>query len=229
MDILKIFRDMDAFSTGIVGTLLLMATASLSIFLERVWTYRRARRETGIFVRDAGALLVKNAYNDLLQHAEKHKASPFAWVTAEAIRFFLQARMTPGRLPLAERVRRDSERKLDAIADDLKRGHSVLASVGSVAPFVGLLGTVVGIIASFQSIAKEGSGGLGVVSAGISEALIVTALGLLVAIPSVLAFNFLTARADKIIAELERSKGELLDHLEHTAIEVVHSEQSRAA
>jgi biopolymer transport protein ExbB len=229
MDLLKIFHDMDGFSTGIVATLLLMATASLSILMERLWTYRRAAAETKRFVADAGALLTKNAYNDLLQHAEKHKASPFGWLVAEATRFFLQARMTPGRVPLVERVRRDVDRKLDAVAADLKRGHSVLASVGSVAPFVGLLGTVVGIIASFQSIAKEGSGGLGVVSAGISEALIVTALGLVVAIPSVLAFNLLTSRADKIVAELERSRGEFLDHLEHTAIEVVHSEQARAA
>ena len=231
MDILKIFGEMDGFSRGIVGTLLLMAVASLSIFMERLWSYRRAARVTKIFSADAGVMLAKNGYNDLLSHAEKHKASPFAWLVAETMRFFLQARMTPGKLPLVERVRRDCERKLDAVASDLKRGHSVLASVGSVAPFVGLLGTVVGIIASFQSIAKEGSGGLGVVSAGISEALVVTALGLLVAIPSVLAFNLLSARADKIVLELERSRGELLDHLEHTAIEVVWTEggASRAA
>ena len=136
MDILKIFGEMDGFSRGIVGTLLLMAVASLSIFMERLWSYRRAARVTKIFSADAGVMLAKNGYNDLLSHAEKHKASPFAWLVAETMRFFLQARMTPGKLPLVERVRRDCERKLDAVASDLKRGHSVLASVGSVAPFV---------------------------------------------------------------------------------------------
>ncbi len=231
MELLKIFHDMDAFSTGIVATLMLMAVASLSVFLERLWRYRRAAAVTKRFSEDAGAMLARGEYNELLQHAQKHQASPFGWLVAVTIRFFLQARMTPGKLPLVERVRRDCDRNLEAAAADLKRGHAVLASVGSVAPFIGLLGTVVGIIASFQSIAKEGSGGLGVVSAGISEALIVTALGLLVAIPAVLGFNLLTARADKIVQELERSRGELLDHLEHTATEsfVTEGGASRAA
>jgi biopolymer transport protein ExbB len=92
-----------------------------------------------------------------------------------------------------------------------------------------LLGTVVGIIASFQNIAKEGSGGLAVVSGGISEALIVTAFGLLVAIPSVLAFNMLTGRADKLVLEIERSRGELLDHMEHTEESEPQIGASRAA
>ena len=101
------------------------------------------------------------------------------------------------------------------MSSDVRRGHNILASVGSIAPFVGLLGTVVGIIAAFQGIAKEGSGGLGAVSAGIAEALIVTAIGLIVAIPSVLAFNFLSARCDALLLALDQAKGEFLDYLEN--------------
>ena len=74
---------------------------------------------------------------------------------------------------------------------------------------------MVGIISAFQGIAAEGSGGLGAVSAGISEALIVTAIGLLVAIPSVLAFNFLSARADRLLLALDQSRGEFIDYLEN--------------
>ena len=92
---------------------------------------------------------------------------------------------------------------------------SLLASVGSVAPFVGLLGTVIGIIGAFQGIAAEGSGGLGAVSAGISEALVVTAIGLVVAIPSVLAFNSLSGRADNLLLALDQSRGEFIDYLEN--------------
>jgi biopolymer transport protein ExbB len=91
---------------------------------------------------------------------------------------------------------------------------SVLATVGSVAPFVGLLGTVVGIIEAFAGIAKEGSGGLGAVSAGIAEALVVTALGLLVAIPAVLMFNLLSTRADALLLSLDQARSEFMDHLE---------------
>jgi biopolymer transport protein ExbB len=75
----------------------------------------------------------------------------------------------------------------------------------------------VGIIASFQGIAREGSGGIGAVSAGIAEALVVTAFGLLVAIPAVLAFNWLSARADALTLAVEQAKGELVDHLEAEA------------
>ena len=92
---------------------------------------------------------------------------------------------------------------------------SVLASVGSVAPFVGLLGTVVGIIAAFQGIATSGSGGIAAVSAGIAEALVETALGLLVAIPAVLFFNWLTGRVNLVELALDRSASELLDEMEN--------------
>ncbi|MBK7583298.1 MAG: MotA/TolQ/ExbB proton channel family protein [Myxococcales bacterium] len=90
---------------------------------------------------------------------------------------------------------------------------SILATTGSIAPFIGLLGTVVGIIAAFQGIAASGSGGIGAISAGIAEALVETALGLLVAIPAVLMFN-LTGRINTLELALSRSVGELLDEME---------------
>jgi biopolymer transport protein ExbB len=93
---------------------------------------------------------------------------------------------------------------------------SVIATVGSLAPFVGLLGTVVGIIGAFQGLgAAGGGGGIGPVMRGISEALIETAFGLLVAIPAVIAFNYLNARISAIETALGRSAGELLDELEN--------------
>jgi len=91
---------------------------------------------------------------------------------------------------------------------------AVLASVGSVAPFVGLLGTVLGIISAFQGIAATGSGGLSSVSAGIAEALIETALGLSVAIPAVLAFNYLSTSIARDELTLTNAAGELVDRIE---------------
>ena len=89
-----------------------------------------------------------------------------------------------------------------------------MASVGSVAPFVGLLGTVLGIISAFQGIAATGSGGLSSVSAGIAEALIETALGLGVAIPAVLAFNYLSASIARDELTLTNAAGALVDRIE---------------
>ncbi|MEZ4261906.1 MAG: MotA/TolQ/ExbB proton channel family protein [Polyangiaceae bacterium] len=112
---------------------------------------------------------------------------------------------------------------------DLRRGMGVLASVGSVAPFVGLLGTVVGIITAFQGIAATGSGGLGAVSAGIAEALVETALGLMVAIPAVLFFNQLNNKMNSVEAELARRTGELLDEVENSHGQRNSGELERAA
>src|SRR5262249_25523206 len=111
----------------------------------------------------------------------------------------------------AERTRRHMERYLEDVGADLRRGLSVLASVGSVAPFVGLLGTVVGIISAFQGIAATGSGGLSSLSGGIREALVEPALGLAVAIPAVLAFNYLSTSIARDEMALNTAAGELLD------------------
>ena len=129
----------------------------------------------------------------MIDEAEKYGRSHFAKVVRSGLQTYLHARATAdiSGLTPAERTRRHLERYLEELGEDLRRGLPVLASVGSVAPFVGLLGTVVGIISAFQGIASTGSGGLSSVSAGISEALVETALGLAVAIPAVLAFNFL--------------------------------------
>src|SRR6476659_6009410 len=106
---------------------------------------------------------------------------------------------------------------MEDVGTDLRRGLAVLASVGSIAPFVGLLGTVLGIISAFQGIAATGSGGLSSVSAGISEALVETALGLAVAIPAVRAFNWLSTQIANDELALTTSAGELIDVVEHLA------------
>jgi biopolymer transport protein ExbB len=111
-------------------------------------------------------------------------------------------------------------RQREAFDADLRRGMGVIASTGSVAPFVGLLGTVVGIIAAFEGIASEGSGGLGAVSAGIAEALVVTALGLFVAIPAVLLFNLLSTKVEQLVLALDQAASQLADHLESGHVDV---------
>ena len=88
-----------------------------------------------------------------------------------------------------------------------------MATIGSTAPFVGLLGTVVGIINAFVGIAATGSGGIGAVSAGIAEALVETALGLVVAIPAVWFYNYLTGQLEYFTVEMDNSSSELIDYL----------------
>lgn len=114
----------------------------------------------------------------------------------------------------AEMARRSLGRKGDAISRDMNRGMNWLASTGSTAPFVGLLGTVLGIINAFKMIAASGSGGIGTIGAAIGEALIVTGYGLVVAIPSVLLFNWLAAKIANYEAGMVNAGQELIDRLE---------------
>jgi biopolymer transport protein ExbB/TolQ len=113
---------------------------------------------------------------------------------------------------LVDTVRRAIQRASALTANDLNKGVAALATIGATAPFVGLLGTVVGIITAFQGIAATGSGGLGAVSAGIAEALVETALGLLVAIPAVWFYNYLTGRIAYFNVEMDNSSSELVDY-----------------
>ncbi len=214
-DLVHVFKEMQPFAMAIVAALGIMAMASISVFVERLWVYYRSRKMSRKFAARAGALLEQQDHAGLIKLAEEHKASHLAGLLADGIRTFVAAKARPGELPPLELTRRELDRKAEAISADVRRGQSVLASVGSVGPFVGLLGTVVGIIGAFQGIGKEGSGGLAAVSAGIAEALIVTAIGLLVAIPAVLAFNLLSTRSDKLLLALDQSRGEFLDYLEN--------------
>ena len=214
-DIIRIVHSMGIFQILIAGTLVLMALASSAVFVERLWVIFRSRQASMHFAEAAGPLIEGNRFAELADCAEKTKGSHLAQLLGAGLRTFINASRDPGAaLGPVELARRELERKVETVGADMRRGLSVLASVGSVAPFVGLLGTVVGIISAFQGIAKEGSGGLGAVSAGISEALIVTALGLLVAIPSVLAFNFLSTRLDAIQLGLDQARSEILDRFE---------------
>jgi biopolymer transport protein ExbB len=172
---------------AVASTLVLMALASLAVFFERLWALSRSRAASRVFAAKARSLIAGEQHDELVKQADAAPTSHLARLLGAGAKAWLEAVSKPRRaLSPVEATRRELTRQSDALAADVRRGMGVLASVGSIAPFVGLLGTVFGIITSFQGIAKEGSGGLGAVSMGISEALYETALGLVVAIPAVL-------------------------------------------
>ncbi len=198
------------------GLLLAMGLASLTVVIERLLTFRRSRAAARRFVANAGEDLRAGLLETVLAEAAKHPQGHLPRLVQAGLSVYQQARATndgAGLTP-AERTRRHLARRLDDLSADLRRGMAVLASVGSVAPFVGLLGTVLGIISAFQGISATGSGGLSSVAAGISEALIETALGLAVAIPAVLAFNYLSQQVEHEETALASAAGELGDLLE---------------
>jgi len=196
--------------------LLVMGMASLTVFMERLIALRRSRKQSRRFAALSGSHLHADTVDTVIAEAGRFPAGHLPRLVKAALSHYRHAHETAdaSSLQVSERTRRFMERYLEDMGADLRRGLAVLASVGSVAPFVGLLGTVLGIISAFQGIASSGSGGLSSVSAGISEALVETALGLAVAIPAVLAYNYLSTKIGRDEGALTAAAGEILDTLE---------------
>jgi biopolymer transport protein ExbB len=197
--------------------LAVMMVSFIGVTIERILAFARSAKESRAFALQAGKLLEEWKVEEIVAVADKYKSSALAKLFGPIIRRYIHAfeDLGEGGLSPVQLARNEGERRKEAVGEDLRRGMNVIATVGSLAPFVGLLGTVVGIIGAFQGIGAAGSAGIGPVMRGISEALIETAFGLLVAIPAVIAFNYLNARISSIETALGRSAGELLDELEN--------------
>jgi biopolymer transport protein ExbB len=215
----EMFEHMGVPAMIVAGVLLVMGLASLTVFVERLLTLRRSRSASRAFSAKVADDMNAGNFDTVIAEADNFKRGHLARVVRLGLSTYRRAEETAdvsGLTPV-DQTQRFMERYMEEVAADLRRGLSVLASVGSTAPFVGLLGTVLGIISAFQGIANTGSGGLASVSAGISEALIETALGLSVAIPAVLAFNYLSTKIGYEELQLKNASGELLDTIEDRA------------
>lgn len=204
-----LWASMGLFAKGIVIVMLLMSLASLLVMFERIVVYMRSGSESVRFAEQMARVLAGGDLNA----AAATKLDKNIGHLGRTINAGLNAfRTAPSNKDVAqESIARALERQAAREVQTFKRGLGVLATVGSTAPFIGLLGTTMGIVNSFQQMASSGSGGLGTVSAGISEALITTAFGLLVAIPAVMAFNFLQGWVDSRSVDLSESSNEFLD------------------
>jgi biopolymer transport protein ExbB len=227
-----IIASMSPLSLLIAGVLVVMAILSVGVAVERWLSFMQSAKDSKSFVVAAGPLIDEWKIDEIAAASDKYKKSALAQLFGAVIRRYLRAidDETGGGLSPVELARNESERQKEKTAAELRRGLNILATVGSIAPFVGLLGTVVGIIAAFQGIGAAGSGGIGAVSAGIAEALVETAFGLMVAIPAVILFNYLNARIAGIELALGRSMGELLDEMEnHHGRDVAQRSEKHAA
>jgi biopolymer transport protein ExbB len=170
--------------------LLLCSVVTIAVVIERVWVIRRAAKAAAQLHRVVGEITAEGSITELLA-ISRRDPSPLAAV--------YKAILSAGD---ADEDTRDrfARRHLGECSRYLKRNVWLLGTIGSLAPFVGLFGTVLGIIRSFESMAATGSGGFAVVSAGISEALIATAGGLLVGVIAIFAYNALLVRVGNLTA-----------------------------
>ena len=204
-----LWAQMGLFAKAVVVVLLSMSLGSVLVFVERLFAFFISKRHSLLFL----SALAKNMEAGDIPSAAQASYGKNLGHMGRTLSLGLKAFKTSAAHPevAMESVARSLERQGAREIQQLKRGLGLLATVASTAPFVGLLGTVMGIVTAFELMAKEGSGGLGTVSAGIAEALVTTAFGLLVAIPAVMAYNYLQAWVDARAVDIAEASNEFLD------------------
>lgn len=184
--------------------LLLMSVIVTSILIERIWILRGMKDAMAAVLDEACSALASGDRAGALRGLEAAvPASPAARVLAPLVPLL-------GRSAVEDLVEYGERRRVDEVRR-LKGNTWVLGTVAASAPFVGLLGTVIGVIKSFHQMAVMGTGGFAVVASGISEALVATALGLLVAILALLFFNYFQVRIGDLDAQLRVGLGRFLE------------------
>jgi len=210
---LGLWQQMTPIAQGVVVVLLLMSVWSLYICVERWILYRRAHKQSLAFARLATEHLKQDRPQAVIEAADKYPHSHLARVVKAGLQAYqFESQTSPlSDVEVVEAASRAVERSTLLTTSDFKRGIGGLATIATTAPFIGLFGTVIGIINAFRGMAMSGSGGIGAVSAGIAEALVTTALGLFVAIPAAWMFNYFTNRIERLQVEMSNSASELID------------------
>ena len=214
MSIGYIWTHSPPFAKGIWLVLVIMSVWSLTVAFGKWWNLRKAQKETLKFAPEFSQFLEEDNLTEAINLAQSYKKSHVARVLGGALDevkpLIMDGSVTVSDINSAERA---VERNMLVEIVSLKRGLAILATVGSTAPFVGLLGTVFGIINAFAAMGASGSTGIAAITVGIAEALIATGFGLLVAIPAVWFFNYFQTKIDNLTAEMTYVSKEMIDYL----------------
>ena len=215
LNLAHLWAGMSGLVRMVVVVLTIQALASIMVVVDRLILLWLSNRRSRVFAKEAGRKLAAGEYDTVIGIAKEHEGSHLANFVETGLSVFVARREDGhGREKSAELANRALERRGEQLSTSLNRGMNILASTGSTAPFVGLLGTVLGILNAFKLISSEGGGGMGTIGVAIGEALIVTGYGLMVAIPTVLLFNFLSGKIARYEAGLANAGSELIDQLE---------------
>src|ERR1700726_3935472 len=197
----------------VVIALFVMSSWSIGVMIDRLIAFNGARKQSRQFAPAVAGALREGKLDEAIKIADRYPKSHLAKVVVAGLQEFRAHQLSSD--ISGEEIdasRRALERAEAIVHAELKRGISSLATIGSSAPFVGLFGTVLGIINAFKGISTEKSTGLGAVAGGISEALVTTAVGLFVAIPAVWMYNYFSGRIEAFDVEMGNSSSELIDY-----------------
>jgi len=211
--VMGLWQNMGWLARCVVILLFIMSIWSLAVIIDRALYFSAARKQSREFAPKVAGAFKDGRLDEAIKVADRSKKSHLAEVVTAGLQEFRSfgsgGNITPEQVESSKRALERSEAIVHA---KLKRGLGGLATIGSTAPFIGLFGTVVGILNAFQQIATQKTSGIGAVAGGISEALVTTAFGLLVAIPAVMTFNYFTGKVEAFDVEMDNSSSELVDY-----------------
>ena len=211
--ITEMLKHLTPVGIGVVVVLLIMSVYTIAIMVERYLTYRAAKTQSREFAPRVAQALKNDRIEEAINISDKHRKSHLAMFVNSVLQEF-RAHEHSNEIS-GDEIEASKRALQPAIAvktAEFRRGLSGLATIGSTAPFVGLFGTVFGIIGAFQGMKNAESAGIAAVAGGISEALFTTALGILVAVFAVWPFNYFTSKVEGFVVEMDNSASELIDY-----------------
>jgi biopolymer transport protein ExbB/biopolymer transport protein TolQ len=211
-DLRSMWGSMTLLVKVVVLILFVLSVYSFGVMFDRALMYSAARKQSRVFVQQVAGALKDGKLDEAIAIAERNKKSHIAKVVATGLSEFQSASQQVSDSDIIDAAKRGLERSIAIVHAEMKRGLSALATIGSTAPFVGLFGTVVGILNAFKGIAANKATGLSAVAGGISEALVTTAFGLIVAVPAVWAYNYFTNKVEAFDVEMDNSSMELINY-----------------
>jgi biopolymer transport protein ExbB/TolQ len=212
--LLEMWAAMGAVAKTVAIILIAMSIVSIYMLIERLLVFSRAKKTSRAVAPKLADLLKAGNLKDALSLSSKkdYKGSHLARVTAAGIQAIMEGK--DAKLKLEEQIEtasRGSERAKVLYNQELRRGLPILATIATSAPFVGLFGTIFGIINAFRGMQLTGSGGIGAVAGGIAEALVTTAIGIGVAVLALWVFNILNSRIEVFDAEMGNTESQVID------------------
>ena len=218
--LIEMWQAMGAVAKTVSVLLIALSVVSLYLFVERQLTYSKASKKSKQVAPKLADMLKNGQINEALALSSKkeYKGSHLARVTAAGIKEFVSGK--EAKLAFEEQIntaQRGCERASNLFNQELKRGLSVLATISTSAPFIGLFGTISGIINAFRGMALTGSGGIGAVAGGIAEALVTTAFGIGVAIIALWCYNSLNTKIEIYDAEMDNTASQVIDFFIRTS------------
>ncbi|MDP1833197.1 MAG: MotA/TolQ/ExbB proton channel family protein [Geothrix sp.] len=210
----EIWHAATAFNKGIIILLFILLAYQIYVAVERFVTYAQSKQASDKFLKLFMDTLRRGDFEAAKRAATTHNKSHIALVLKHGLDIYQYEKqlktMNPNHDAIMP-VERAIQRGTAEVVELLKKGMSGLATIGALAPFIGLLGTVVGIIKVFSDLKTKGAGDINALAGAIGEALAATALGLIVAIPAVWFYNLLTNKQDVVVTNINNAASQMID------------------